>query len=70
MKNINSYKSGIKLYFVGKNAIGFLNFIYDKHSVCLSRKKAFYDIWKTWKSYEGTHMYPSKRKLNRKQKGN
>lgn len=69
-KGLSCYISGIKLNFVGKNAKAFMNFIYNdgKAEYSLSRKKAFYDIWKTWKPFEGTSIRPSKKKLKRLEK--
>lgn len=64
--NISSYISGIKLFFSGKNAIKFMNYIYEESNEYLIRKKCFYKVWKTWKPYEGTIISPSKRKLKRK----
>ena len=64
-KNIKTYQSGIKVYFVGKNAFQFMNEIYKNNNFSLSRKKEYYEVWKTWKSYEGTSLKPTKRKANR-----
>jgi hypothetical protein len=58
--NINSCLNGIKLTFCGKFGLSFLNYIYKDATFALSRKKAFYDIWKTWKPKMGTCIRPSK----------
>lgn len=69
-KNINSYISGIKLFFVGKNAIMFLNYIYANSHFSLSRKRDFFLIWNTWVPYNGTSVNPSKRFIKRISKKN
>jgi len=56
---------GIKLEFWGMNAIQFMDIIYKNHNFCLSRKKEYYDIWKTWIPREGTSIRPTKSKLKR-----
>ena len=67
---IKSSINGIKLEFGGMNAIKFMDIIYTNHNFCLSRKKEYYDIWKTWIPYEGTSINPTKRKLKRLEKYN
>lgn len=68
LKNIKSAIYGIKLCFTGQNALDFMNILYSKASVYLTRKKEFYNIWKTWIPFDGTIINPSKRKLKRLQK--
>jgi len=64
MNNIDifPYINGIKLNFVGRNALKVLNYLYKDASFALSRKKEYAEIWRTWKPYEGTIINPSKRK--------
>lgn len=62
------YDDRNNLSWSGYNALNFMNKMYENSNFFLKRKKDRYDIWKTWKPFEGIKGRPSKRCIKNKRK--
>lgn len=52
--NIKCYCPKYSVNFRGKNALAFMELIYENSTYALTRKKNMFMIWKTWIPYHGT----------------